>query len=117
MTTDAYRANYREIEWLPIPKERRVRQRIARSHLPCPMVIRDDMEPVQSQVTGRWHTSKSGIRAEYKRHGVVEVGNDPARHRKRGKQKVDRKAIHTTIQKAEARFSRGERAFDRNWST
>lgn len=117
MTTDAFRENYREIEWLPLPKERPRRQIVARSHLAAPMVITDTMDPVQSQVTGRWHTSKSRIRAEYKAHGVVEVGNDPARLRKRGKQKVDRKAIHTTIQKAEGRFNRGERAFDRNWST
>jgi hypothetical protein len=44
---------------------------------------------------------------------VTEVGNDPARLRKpKRKPKPDRKAIRDTIEKAEARFRRGERV---NW--
>ena len=40
------------------------------------MIICDTMDPVQSMVTGEWHDSKSSLRAEYRREGVVELGND-----------------------------------------
>lgn len=40
------------------------------------MIILDTMDAVQSMVTGEWHESKSSLRAEYRREGVVELGND-----------------------------------------
>jgi hypothetical protein len=42
----------------------------------APMVIHDSMRSLQSQVTGRYHDSKSALRREYREHGVLEVGND-----------------------------------------
>lgn len=80
------------------------------SDLPCPMVMGDTMAPVQSMADGRMYDSKSAIRAHYRRAGVVEVGNDPARLRARPKPKRDRHAIKDTVDKATARFNRGERA-------
>jgi hypothetical protein len=40
------------------------------------MVIRDHMKPVMSMTNGKMYDAKSEIRKEYKRAGVVEVGND-----------------------------------------
>lgn len=81
-----------------------------RSDLPCPRIMSDAMPPVQSMATGRMYDSKSAIRAEYKALGMVEVGNDPARLRPRERKKIDRKEVKTTVEKAVARFNRGERA-------
>lgn len=53
-----------------------VRERVARSHLSAPMLIRDGMDALRSMVTGRMHDSKSALRAEYKAHGVVEMGGE-----------------------------------------
>jgi hypothetical protein len=64
------------------------------------------------QASGKIYDSKSKLRQEYKQLGMVEVGNDPARNRPKPKHKPDRKAISDTIQKAKARFDRGERTRD-----
>lgn len=42
----------------------------------APMVTLDTMHHVQSQTNGRYYDSKSELRKEYKRAGVIEVGND-----------------------------------------
>lgn len=80
------------------------------SDLACPRISGDTIAPVQSMVDGRMYDSKSALRAGYRRAGVVEVGNDPARHRPRQKPKRDRHALKATVEKATARFNRGERA-------
>lgn len=77
--------------------------------LPVPYFISDTMEPVQSMLDGKMYTSKSTLRGTYKAAGMVEVGNDPARLRQRKKPKPDRKAIRESLEKATARFNRGER--------
>jgi len=46
-----------------------------RSHLSTPMISNDNIE-VRSQTNGRMYTSKSALRAEYRRAGVTEVGNE-----------------------------------------
>jgi hypothetical protein len=51
-------------------------QQSARSDLPGPMIIHDTMEPVQSQLDGKFYDSKAALRSTYKAAGVVEVGND-----------------------------------------
>lgn len=51
-------------------------QLVARSDLPGPMIISDTMEPVQSQLDGKFYDSKAALRSTYKAAGVVEVGND-----------------------------------------
>jgi hypothetical protein len=58
---------------------------------------------------GKLYDSKSELRKTYKQAGVVEVGNDPQRYRPKPKPKIDRKTIRDTLQKAKARFDRGER--------
>lgn len=42
----------------------------------APMVILDGHKPVMSMTNGKIYDSKSALRAEYKRAGVIEVGND-----------------------------------------
>lgn len=106
----SYKENYKLIDWsMPIDIARKPQQPPARSSLPCPLVISDAMGPVQSMLDGKYYTSKSALRATYRKAGCVEVGNDPARFKTRSKPKPDKKAIKTTLEKAEARFNRGER--------
>ncbi len=58
-------------------REERLFQKRANQGEPCaPMVITDGMEPVRSMTNGRIYDSKSSIRAEYRRAGVIECGTD-----------------------------------------
>jgi hypothetical protein len=59
-----------------VPAEEYCRPTPNRSTLPMPHVMTDTMPPVQSMASGRMYDSKSAIRAEYKRLGMVELGND-----------------------------------------
>lgn len=68
-------------------------------------VISDEMPAVQGQHDGRIYTSKSKIRASYRAHGVVEVGNDPARLRRTAAPKVDRNAIRASLERAKSRVA------------
>lgn len=47
-----------------------------RSELPSPQVIRDTLENVTNPLTGKPIDSKRALRAEYRRAGVTEVGNE-----------------------------------------
>lgn len=110
-----------EYGWITLGDGREVYRRLdygrppARSDLPFPMIVSDEMDPVQSQLDGKFYTSKSALRATYKPSGnaegkeYAEVGNDPARLKPRQKAKPDRKAIRDTIDKSLARYQRGER--------
>lgn len=84
------------------------RPNLKRSNLPAPGIIGDIMEPVQSMLDGRMYDSKSHLRRTYKRAGVLEVGNDPQRHKPFQRPKPDKRGIKTSIEKAEAKVSRGE---------
>lgn len=111
MTSKAYRENFKQIEWRPLPPiARKPRSDPKRSHLPAPLLAIDTMEPVQSQATGKVYDSKSALRREYRELGMIEVGNDPARLRPPERKKPDRRKINETLQKAESRVKRGERS-------
>lgn len=111
MPSKAFRDNYQLIRWHPLPAIPRAETTlVSRSELPAPMIVRDEMKPVQSQATGKIYDSKSAIRREYKTLGMEEIGNDPYRLKPRPRPKIDRQAIKRTVLKAEARFNRGERA-------
>lgn len=98
----AYRAGYDRIVWKPLPPvERKPAAPVARADLPCPRVIGDGMEPTE-HVDGKFYDSKSAYRAVTRAHGMVEIGNDPARFRKPEKPKPDRKAIKEAVMKAAA---------------
>jgi hypothetical protein len=106
MASKAYRDNYALIDFSKeITAPPKVRPYGPRSSLTCPYVISDVMDPVQAQTDGSWHTSKSSIRANYRIHGVTEVGNDPARFAKPKKREPDRKAIRESLMKAKARLN------------
>jgi hypothetical protein len=105
-----YRDNYASIDWSkPITVARKRVTEPARSDLPFPRIMSDTMDPVQSQLDGKLYDSKSALRATYRAAGCVEVGNDPGRLKFRERRKVNRKEVKTTLEKAEARFNRGER--------
>jgi hypothetical protein len=101
-------------QWIDLGNGRQVLRKIEthtpkRSSLPCPMLSLDAMEPVQSQATGKIYDSKAALRAEYKQLGMVEVGNDPARLRKPKREKTPDYVIDRVVEKATARYARGER--------
>jgi hypothetical protein len=69
----------------------------ARSQLPGPMIISDQIE-LQAQHDGQIYTSKSALRRSYRQNGYVEVGNEE--QKPFVKPKPDRKAIKDAVGKA-----------------
>jgi len=69
---------HRVFRKVPVP-------RAERSSLPCPMIISDFAEPVQSCANGKWYTSKRALSASHKASGnpygqdFIELGNDEMR--------------------------------------
>lgn len=80
----------------------------ARSSLGCPMLIADQMAPVQSMLDGRMYDSKRALRATYRAAGVTEVGNDPAARRKAPRPRSDRRAIGDAVGRAFGRVGLGD---------
>ena len=108
----SYSENFKLIDFskdIPAPARQFVGPGPKRSDLPCPRLASDIMEPVQSQVDGKVYDSKASIRAHYRQAGVIEVGNDPARLKHFQKPKVSRKDVKDSVERAKARFNRGER--------
>ena len=105
MTDAAYKARYNQIDWRPLPPvDNPIRQRGARSGFPCPMVIRDSMDDIQSMADGRIYDSKSALRRSYTAEGnpqgrdYQEIGGteiEPA-----GRASVDKKALRDAVDKA-----------------
>lgn len=109
MTSSAYRANFSQIEWsLPEWQPRKAAKIDRRSRLSCPHVISDHMPLTQSMADGRYYDSKSAISAATRRAGLRELGNDKLSPRQRPK--IDRREVKASIERAKARFERGERA-------
>lgn len=75
-----------------------------RSELASPSFISDNLESlgglngIQSQADGRWHTSKSKLRADYRALGMIELGNDKPPPFK--KPKPDRAKIKEAVHRA-----------------
>jgi hypothetical protein len=89
----------------------RMRAEPARSELSCPNVISDEM-PAVEQVDGRYYTSKAKFRAVGRAHGLTEVGNDPARFRKKWRstdQQSTKIARRRALEKAIAEHRQGRR--------
>ena len=105
MTDAAYKAGYDAIDWRPLPPvDKPIRQHVARSGFPCPMVIRDSMDDIQSMADGRIYDSKSALRKSYTADGnpqgrdYQEIGGteiEPA-----GRAKVDKKGIRDALDRA-----------------
>lgn len=75
-------------------------QEASKQLLPAPMVIQDTMGAVQSMTNGLWYDSKSALRKEYARAGVVEVGNDVLTKKPKVTAKDGRKKRRESIGKA-----------------
>lgn len=105
----SYQRNFALIDWSkPIVIETKPPPEYKRSDLPCPQIISDAMPPTQSMADGKIYESKSGIEAATRRAGCVTVGNDKREPFKR--MKPSREQIKATVEKAAARYARGERA-------
>lgn len=97
-------------QWITLDDGRSVYRKVsertdsARSSLPVPMFIRDEMSEVEHPCDGRSYTSKSAFRAVTKAHGCIEVGNDASRFKTPSKPKIDRKEIRASLEKANARL-------------
>lgn len=65
-----------------------------------PMVITDGQKPLQSMTNGKIYDSKSEMRKEYKRAGVVEVGNDTPKEKPKVDWKAERKKREASLGKA-----------------
>lgn len=105
----AYSSNFALIDFShEIPAPPRLDPGIApRSDLPCPQVLSDTMDAVQSQVTGKMYESKSALRREYRATGHIEKGNDVRAPWKMPR--TPRAVIRESVRKAAARVERGER--------
>ena len=57
-------------------EERVFQRQPSQGQLSAPMLISDTNKPVMSMTNGQIYDSKSELRKEYRRAGVVEVGND-----------------------------------------
>lgn len=79
-----------------VPKHLAGERPNARSRLPGPMIISDQIE-LQSQVDGLIYTSKSALRRSYRERGYIEIGNE---EQKPFVRKPDRKAIRNAVGKA-----------------
>lgn len=87
-------------------EERAFMRRPSQGQLCAPMVIRDSTHPVQSMTNGQVYDSKSELRKEYRRAGVIEVGNDvqtkraePTRDEKRKAREARRGSIARALSK------------------
>ena len=75
-----------------------------RSELSAPMIIKDEMGAVQSQLTGKIYDSKSGLRKEYKAHGVTEIGNEKIQPHTPKRPQISKEEIGQAIQKVKAGY-------------
>lgn len=73
---------YRDGELVPKHLASPLIPRRARSRLPAPYLNLDTIDAFQSMADGRMYDSKAAYRAELKRQGLREVGNDVEGHLK-----------------------------------
>ena len=82
---------------------------LARSALPCPYLITDEIPPTE-QVDGRFYTSKRAFRAVGRALGLTEVGNEKPKPKKRASAAPEvKQQRRNSLQRAMARYRAGER--------
>ena len=82
---------------------------VARSALPCPMVISDEMPPVE-QVDGRFYTSKREFRAVGRALGLTEVGTETVKPRPRSTDaRIVKEGRRKALQAATEKYRAGHR--------
>ena len=84
----------------------RIKLEPARSDLPLPFVISDEMPPTE-QVDGRFYTSKAAFRATGRALGLTEVGTEKFKPRTRPSSTPDargrrKEALKTAVEKYRA---------------
>jgi hypothetical protein len=102
-----------EIELVEIAPGRfrvkRTPQNFARSDLPLPFVISDQMEPLE-QVDGKFYSSKRAFRAVGRAHGLTEVGNEKVKPKTRASDDpIVKRERRNSFERAVARYKAGER--------
>lgn len=109
MTSEAYKANLRLIDWSDFkPRERRARDAPARSSLPCPQITRQFAEPVQSQANGKWYDNARELSASHRASGnpqgvdYIELGNErvewkPAEFSEKERREDIRRSLHDVM--------------------
>jgi hypothetical protein len=81
----------------------------ARSDLPCPMIIRDEMPPTE-QVDGVFYTSKARFRAVGRALGLTEVGNEKFKPKTRASASAaNKRARRQDFERAVAQYRAGRR--------
>lgn len=81
----------------------------ARSDLPAPMIIRDEMAPTE-QVDGKFYTSKAKFRAVGRALGLTEVGNEKFRPKTRASASAaNKRARRQDFEQAVAQYRAGRR--------
>lgn len=88
-------------------EERLFQKRANQGELCAPMVITDGMAPVQSMTNGQIYDSKSAIRAEYRRAGVLEVGTEKPMKKPKPDKAAMQKARRAAIGKSLSRMGFG----------
>lgn len=83
MTSPAFKANYGLIDWSGMkPRQRKPRAAVARSSLPCPMLVRSFAEPVQSMADGKFYDTPRDLERTYRADGnprgeeFIPLGNE-----------------------------------------
>ena len=101
-TYERNRAFYEEQAFMRQPRQ---------GELCAPMVISDTQPALQSQTNGKIYDSKSEMRKEYKRAGVVEAGNErpsgPAWAEKKAKDAKHKADCKAALAKAHSRMGYG----------
>lgn len=89
-----------------------VRPRVApaRSDLPCPYVISDEMPPTE-QVDGVFYTSKHKFRAVGRSLGLIEVGNEKPRLKtsRASESRTSKVERRRALERAVAEYKQGRR--------
>lgn len=90
-------------------EERWFQRQLSQGQLAAPMVISDTQPALQSQTDGKIYDSKSEMRKEYRRAGVVEVGNERAPYKVKTKddRKKQREKIKGALYKAHSQMGYG----------
>lgn len=93
-------------------EEMAFQRKASQGQLCAPMVIRDQQPATRSMTDGKIYDSKSELRKEYKRAGVVEVGNEkqsPGRDwaDEKNKRKKHHEQAKAALHKAHSRMGFG----------
>ncbi|WP_299830679.1 hypothetical protein [uncultured Roseobacter sp.] len=93
-------------------EEMAFQRKTSQGELCAPMVISDTQSALQCMTNGKYYDSKSEMRKEHKRAGVVEVGNEkqsPNRHwaDEKAKRAKQRQEIKGALHRAHSRMGFG----------